>query len=490
MRQKKRMEIRLQGNINQISGLEDTKNYCWRKNLVSPYESLWSILHKFASLNAANASSVRSIFGKDSDHIDTANHWKWNERDDLRYFGGLDPLKVAQITNLEDQVIKESVIQTFIKQNERQSHSCTVLRFCKSCLQAGFHSSLFQLLFLKNCPFHKEEFLTRCPNCGEEISYRLNNNALKKPYGCAKCSKVFYQALLKIGYRIPVVKERDQILELIGNWLINRVKRETLGRTLNINNSGSSVFFLERKNKTISNLIRYWIDAFNPSDRVNQALKHQISDSRNSYVKIPFRVINENKSRTDLFGKEWDQDLYGIYKSIGRHLKKTCLAEHVKCIENFGRNLWWDKYALSRDGKICEFANAFLLWRMYFEGLDHPSLLFKKFKGYGFGRLHIEWQPPNLGFSESILKRIFAIECSWAFFECILIANRFHRRDSYSFNWVYLNKSFTPYWIVEPILKEKRVSYYNFHYWIDYSELKERESFKSFENYNKLIDIP
>lgn len=36
----------------------------WREGLAAPYESLWSILHKFAYLNAASASEVQRLFAE------------------------------------------------------------------------------------------------------------------------------------------------------------------------------------------------------------------------------------------------------------------------------------------------------------------------------------------------------------------------------------------------------------------------------------------
>jgi len=61
--------------------------------------------------------------------------------------------------------------------------------------------------------------------------------------------------------------------------------------------------------------------------------------------------------------------------------------------------------------------NAFLLWRMFFEGINHPANLFRKFKGKTFERPHISWQPLNYRVPIALIKKIFVVECFSMFYE-------------------------------------------------------------------------
>jgi hypothetical protein len=93
------------------------------------------------------------------------------------------------------------------------------------------------------------------------------------------------------------------------------------------------------------------------------------------------KLLNKNqqdKQRQDLFGNEWNRELLKIYKAIGRHFLKTQLRGHLKCIQSCGRKLWWNSFTLTCKGRICRSANAYLIWRMYFEGVDHPVTLFRE----------------------------------------------------------------------------------------------------------------
>lgn len=140
-----------------------------------------------------------------------------------------------------------------------------------------------------------------------------------------------------------------------------------------------------------------------------------------------------------MFGSEWNRELLEIYKAIGRHFLKTQMRGHLKCIQSCGRKLWWDSFMLICKGRICRSANAYLIWRMYFEGVNHPIKLFGKHRPKSLVGPRIQWNPPSYLLPAPILKRIFAFECYWLFYECKLLANEFNDNGVYSFNRRYVN---------------------------------------------------
>jgi hypothetical protein len=459
------MQLQLHEKAKNNVDLTNPYSLCWRGDLVKRYESLWSILHKFALLNAVKATDVRKIFLREASRNSSYNPWIWRNRDDLRYLGALDPVKMGTALNLTENFINESLVSNFVKQNEVNRLSCETLRYCSRCLRSGFHSPIYQLLFFDRCPIHKEKLITACQNCGSEISYRLNIDSFKKPYGCPKCQIMFCASLSKTGGNLVESAGREVALELVSNWLLSRIEFETLESSLK--QETAKELSIRRKSEIISHLTVFWSNTIRFPVELKAILKKQLPESSNFiHVKVKFNEAKTNKEGIGLSAGKLDSDLYSIYKSISRHFLKTQLFEHRKCINSVGRNTWWGQYVLSCKGKICAFSNAFLLWRMYFEGLDHPANLFRKYKGNSSLRAHIDWQPPTYNCSESVLKRLFAFECYWIFSECLLIAKALNSKNIYSFNTFNIKKENILYWIVAPTLQGNITNYYDFYYWL------------------------
>jgi hypothetical protein len=62
----------------------------------------------------------------------------------------------------------------------------TRLRWCQSCLRAGFHASLFQHPIVKECPFHRETLVSNCAKC--RAGWSPEWSRLKAdPFGCPRC---------------------------------------------------------------------------------------------------------------------------------------------------------------------------------------------------------------------------------------------------------------------------------------------------------------
>jgi hypothetical protein len=107
---------------------------------------------------------------------------------------------------------------------------------------------------------------------------------------------------------------------------------------------------------------------------------------------------------------------------------------------------------------------------MYFEGLGHPIQLFKKVKRtlHNIDSKGFESKYSDESF-ESI-KRIFALECYWVFYECQVLANVYHLDDAYSFAVIDIEKKLTPHWIVEVTSQTKEADVFRLYYWIENNE--------------------
>jgi hypothetical protein len=169
------------------------------------------------------------------------------------------------------------------------------------------------------------------------------------------------------------------------------------------------------------------------------------------FIQMEFSKESSRSADTE-DGVSLKNDLYFIYKAIRRHLGRTMMKPHRKCVENYGRSSYWDKNTLTCKGRICEVANAFLLWRMYFEEVNHPIYLFQKFrpsrKRYG-NNSPIRWEQPKSNLPIVIAKKIFSLECYWVFLECLQLSKGFQRDDVYSFNYQSVKGYNVPHWIAE-----------------------------------------
>lgn len=443
----------------------DPNSFCWREELTFRYESLWSLTHKFALLNAVSSPVIREVFGQRNPGNKGDDNWKWSKRDDLRIIYGFYPSNLALLFHFDEQRVMESTVDRLVKQNEIDTLTCKTLRYCNSCVKKGFHSPLYQLLFLSKCPHHDEDLITYCLNCDHEIPYRLNSIAFSYPYACPRCKTSLCKELQKIGGYVRGDEKREAILKQIQDWLYYRLESGALEKTIGLRDDYERG--LHRIKQEIHNLTSFWLETFAFSGQQKELLSKQTGTSQDTeHHSVYVRAFKKDEKISDLFGREWDTDLYKIYKSIARYFRGTILKDHISCIRDCGENLWWDKDTLDCKGRICNFANSYLLWRMYYEGLDHHINLFKKFKRVGFGRPHTYWDPPTYRFSESILKRIFALECYWMFFECLDLAREFNKEGKYSLNTIYVSRTLMPHWIV---LKGKglgQLENYGFHYWV------------------------
>jgi hypothetical protein len=377
---------------------------------------LWSLLHKFALLNSAGSIIIRNCLGE---KLSNPYNLDYRNRADLRYLGSLDQKKLAVAFRCSEKFIDESVVSTYVKFNEIHSLTCEYLRFCRDCLKQGFHSTIFQILLFEKCPIHHKDLKASCPNCNNQIPYRLNVNAFKRPYSCPQCRLLFSRSLLTLtNKKMGKFEAREASLRPISVWLLRRLSANTVDKVLPQQNV-KNIFIFDniRSDFDVSRLITYWSDLFLPNGKLKELLSRQNSNN-DLHLKTTFgsfgsslKLLNKNQQdeqRQDLFGTEWNRELLKIYKAIGRHFIKTQLYEHLKCIQNCGRKLWWDSLTLACKGRICCAANAYLMWRMYFEGVNHPITLFGKHRTKSVVGPLIQWDPPSYLLPTSILKRIFA----------------------------------------------------------------------------------
>ncbi len=155
------------------------RRIAWSADSIRPYESLLALLMRFIGLNRPNLAELAKELGISIDRLDSLDLTFGRSRrrqmnlESFRSRLGATPEQWAHATL--DWAIAESGTVTF-------------MRFCPFCLKDGYHSVIFQLCSIQECPIHRVGLLTRCPKCRKESKTTVECLNLAKPLTCPGCS--------------------------------------------------------------------------------------------------------------------------------------------------------------------------------------------------------------------------------------------------------------------------------------------------------------
>lgn len=378
----------------------------WRPDAVSEFESLWSIVHKFAHLNRAGAVDVRIILGraKWAKKLERGAFY-WNEGQvDLHYLGCLDPNRLAQRLGLSQRQVEWSeaaayALPAFESDNKLLVATWPHLSYCPECIQKGFHSSLYQLRWIVRCPIHDGSLVNRCPGCGEFIPYQLFPKALVNPYGC-KCGRVLWQARDAMHWPRPLDATEEGVLAEYARWSAEVHHQPALA----FREFG---FSANSRAASEDGRTRY-LDLMATGGRWNeicpvggwhghtfyrkqQEVRSHIEGGER-FLRIRCQAATTEKTGSGITRKQLDAlaaDFRVVYKSIRRRLLRTVLRSHRQCIAKLSPLMLLEGFWLTPP--FCPWAHAFMLWWAQWEGreartvgilkrsptlsLVHPSLM-------------------------------------------------------------------------------------------------------------------
>jgi hypothetical protein len=277
--------------------------FCWRPYWLSRFESLWSLLRKFAHLNAINHYEIRKLFRCDG--VSHKLDWTWHfQKDDLRHFGALDPSKLSIMFGIGDKGLAEATMLRYVQGYEAVILTSDVLRFCPTCIYQGFHSSLHQLLFLTNCPAHGDRLEVRCNECiTPTIPYKLPFVSSGNLSNCAHMTHGLSQHLTygKVGELQKEADNREKALLPIAELLIKRVKINVAEQP--IDQEVSPRTGRRHVSHSMKRLLGYWVEVFGAGFRkgplyVSEAtgIHNQVSYHKTSRASKTFSKLDSNDS--------------------------------------------------------------------------------------------------------------------------------------------------------------------------------------------------
>lgn len=424
-----------------MTELRDSTAFCWRPVWFNRFESLWSLLRKFAYFNAATARNLQ-------DHLSAGAParyaWASAKRLDLRCYGGFDATRLAALLRIDHELLNESTILPFLAADERDVLASNHVRFCASCLDEGFHSSIHQILLITECPRHREKLLEYCQQCGGAIDYVSRTAAIDCGVGCNQC----LPRITSDRRFILSSSEREGKFRDAAQWLLRRLaaradeygpqwlaaKKSPAGRWLRI-----------------SRVAAYW-NAVLASDEGSVAVvargTYSQFDCRQNHVQT--KTSDQNPLVSDQ-QRQLNGELLKILKAIRRHLNKLWLRPHRNCVTYLLRHE--RSSAQLERGSPCPYANVLILWRLYWEQFDDLFYLERRPTRLHYGMeaalrvRHFERALPS-----ALVHRVFVIECLAVLEECYLLVRLLRRRNLHTFLPAFLDElkgRRMPYWIVE-----------------------------------------
>lgn len=183
----------------------------WYRGSIRPYASLWHTLVRLGSLNRLSLSQIPDRpaniqGGRRADR----NTWYplFNEANEI------DTNELAIALGESASSLRWSHLGNVVPWI--RSHFTRHLRFCKTCLSLGYHSSLYSLKLLDACPIHGEPLFDGCP-CGTVIGNKLTSANFRQ-YGHCTCGTTTF--IDPENCRDPkIAVQQTQALDNIAVWL-------------------------------------------------------------------------------------------------------------------------------------------------------------------------------------------------------------------------------------------------------------------------------
>lgn len=197
----------------------------WYRGSIRPYTSLWHTLMRVAALNGHKAgelpgwpASHKAIRQQRSDLHPLHNPRGAFNTEALAHALG-EPLEVFRWAHL-------GALPSWMR-----SLVAPGFRVCLACLDEGYHSALFSLRLLQDCPIHNRPLLERC-HCGRAFPDKLSTADLNLR-GCCPCGQFTF--FTPEVCRVPsLTAQRTQALDTVVQWLdqLSRVVRSSSWREL------------------------------------------------------------------------------------------------------------------------------------------------------------------------------------------------------------------------------------------------------------------
>lgn len=370
------------------------KGWCWRDDWVTGHDSAYGLLSKFASLNMMGARELAQLF---------ASRQRGQRKAlikapaiDLRTSAMFDQQSIGRTLRLPDMHLRRAFLHDPVVQGGQKSSA--VLRWCPACAHSGLHSAIFQFDFVNVCPTHDEPVRSRCPNCEATIPYRLQPDVFSKPFCCPAC-----------GFDLAPLL-RDTTVRSLTSYMPDVAWMTNVGEALAMEKAFLSVKIdlnRQRRRDCLGDILFARNDWRRPASQYAGFVHEVLSCLDGSTSRTPGSLSQSSIAATTKrppgkpmhtalavksSGRKpkpasqalplnpkngWDirlQASYTTYAAIRRYLWRHAVRAHRACILKVARHLTW-RVKTGDTGCHCPVAEAFLRWRMHWEGTGTPRHL-------------------------------------------------------------------------------------------------------------------
>lgn len=325
---------------------------------IRPYESPWSIFQKLKSANLISTNELLKSLGSDKvRNLKSGPSYASNTDRNLYTLVGIDNNRCKQIIGFPLVEFCLKNLNSLLNNLPYQSLDFFFrddLHYCRECMSYGYHSMLFQLKFIHNCPFHENPLENLCPKCNNSISFILSDNGKGKYQRDCKCE--FPTSIDFQDFR---------------NWKMldtSNIRSSTVNHWLNLNEEQilllKRVHLLERFDledypSFLDSLLSAVINT-NTTSFSNEFLPNQVSCT--SKIRSMEKIADYNGRFN--YSEYLNERLYMLTKqtvsSITNHVKKYLFAKHGSCIKRYTKLL---KVPGSSNPSICPYAYTYVKWK-------------------------------------------------------------------------------------------------------------------------------
>ncbi|UUZ62841.1 TniQ family protein [Polaromonas sp. P1-6] len=370
-------------------GVAPHHQWCWLPEWYSGSDSIYCLLAKFARLNVLTIRDLCELFVERNPVVGTRSpqgrpHYPVV---DLRFSNGLRVGRLANVLKLDAAKVQLAFVEAVAP--NAANRAATYLKWCPACAKNGFHSAVFQLDFVCACPLHSIALLHRCRGCASPLPYRLHAPLGGDLFYCARCDADLAPILQRpqrglalagraatvLADHVALVRFTAQIPTLIDSC---RASLESPHMPLMLGRADKG-----RRTALFQQFVGDVLTSV--AARAGRCRQPQLQMLVPISVYLDSRASGSSKSATQIstplpsesVARATDRKLIeavSIYKSVRRHLWQHHLCGHQDCARYAMKSLWWDLDG-EKTPAFCGAAQAFIRWRMQWEGRCVPSRL-------------------------------------------------------------------------------------------------------------------
>jgi hypothetical protein len=179
---------------------------------------MWMRLSKFSLCNRLSGAQLTELFAaRDAkgDHLvpDLRRKENWNAS------------ALQAILECPWSVLSQGFCSTAPRQV--LARVSPLLRYCKPCLQMGFHAAWFQWLSAERCPLHRTLLKSGCFDCSAPIPYVVGECLAASPLICRACARNWVPSLSRPGgFCEPIDEAAAKLMRCWGDYVNDAGARE------------------------------------------------------------------------------------------------------------------------------------------------------------------------------------------------------------------------------------------------------------------------